>query len=205
MHTHICSFESVVRNLRRECSDRSIDNLDDAPTKERCASAGSLPFSNAVVARRCGSADEATALAIGRLLVARLLCVALLRFVSYSLRKRFPSSHALRTYCCSVGALLESLRTHCRSVGTLTLEALRSCFDFIAAVGGAAAATDVCSHGSFSSSSEFGGGARRRRRGAGFFLEENQSEEFECVGEQGVRAFEQEHESDPVLQSNAHH
>jgi len=100
---------------------------------------------------------------------------------------------------------LEALRTHCRSVGTLTLEALRSCFDFIAAVGGAAAATDVCSHGSFSCSSQFGGGARRRRRGAGFFLEENQSEELECVGEQGVRAFEQEHESDPVLQSDAHH
>jgi len=100
---------------------------------------------------------------------------------------------------------LEALRTHCRSVGTLTLEALRSCFDFIAAVGGGAAATDVCSHGSFSSSRQFGGGACRRRRGAGFFLEENQSEELECVGEQGVRAFEQEHESDPVLQSDAHH
>jgi hypothetical protein len=145
MHTY--TFGSVVRNLRRECSDRSIDNLDDAPTKERCASAGSLPFSDAVVARRCGSAEEATALAIGRLLVAPLLFVALLRFVSHSLRLRFPLSHALRTHRCSVGTLLEALRTHYRSVGTLTLEALRSCFDFIPAVG-AAAATDVCSHGS---------------------------------------------------------
>jgi hypothetical protein len=148
LHIHIYSFGSVVRNLRRECSDRSTDNLDDAPTEERCASAGSLPFSNAVVARRCGSAGQATVLAIGRLLVAPLLFVALLRFVSYSLRLRCPLSHALRTHCCSVGTLLEALRTHCRSVGTLTLEALRSCFDFIPAVGAAAAATDVCSHGS---------------------------------------------------------
>lgn len=161
--------------------------------------------------RSCGQAvwisgrGNRTGHFIGRLLVAPLLFVALVRFVSYSLRLRFPSSHALRAHCCSVGTLLEALRSHCRSVGTLTLEALRSCFDFIAAVGGAAAATDVCSHGSFSSSSQFGGGARRRRRGAGFFLEENQSEELECVGEQGVRAFEQEHESDPVLQSDAHH